>query len=580
MIASTKWLISSLLYLVLAQRPVVAKGRYNISFAQLDTCDSIDIDASSGYAYKDFFMVHTLDNNNVKLNERLHLKFYVLTSMDAHILLSVTNRPRPNDRVYEIVIGAGGNTFSAIRTSMGLRRVSTNQDPQLLSVYEPTPIEIVQTKDGDLYVYIPGFKKEPLLHFLDASALSINYISFSTFGSNSARWFYDCAFDGYRNEMEQQQRQQSDEERLLGALIYQAQNSSLPGNLSEIEFNFQMRSLSYDQSSALLRTRMQLMMHWQDERLRWQPESYGRLTSLKHPQLQIWTPQIVVLNGALDSLGVALKSFELRVYSNGNVSLIVSNWELTTWCVDTARNWPNERINCDIQLGVDQNQASIALAYDNRRKPLAPNEHVNTPSGWTFVEIAVTHVENATTFRYTPKGLLQTMSGDVAIGFTLQRNSEFYRLVFVMPLFVTEILIALSFLLRGYRRGALVLIVLLLTAWGLMYLTRHASPHYVPPLMSVYQHIMRISIYCYLLHVAIMWLECYPPRAKAPAWLLAVINCTPLRLILGLRFSDATEYCDIQEQPWRQLAKILNNGSFIAINICFIVLNVKDLCSI
>lgn len=97
------------------------------------------------------------------------------------------------------------------------------------------------------------------------------------------------------NEMEQQQRQQSDEERLLGALIYQAQNSSLPGNLSEIEFNFQMRSLSYDQSSALLRTRMQLMMHWQDERLRWQPESYGRLTSLKHPQLQIWTPQIVVL---------------------------------------------------------------------------------------------------------------------------------------------------------------------------------------------------------------------------------------------------------------------------------------------
>lgn len=142
---------------------------------------------------------------------------------------------------------------------------------------------------------------------------------------------------------------------------------------------------------------------------------------------------------------MALKSFELRVYSNGNVSLIVSNWELTTWCVDTARNWPNERINCDIQLGVDQNQASIALAYDSRRKPLAPNEHVNTPSGWTFVEIAVTHVENATTFRYTPKGLLQTMSGDVAIGFTLQRNSEFYRLVFVMPLFGNYLFIFILF---------------------------------------------------------------------------------------------------------------------------------------
>lgn len=44
------------------------------------------------------------------------------------------------------VLGAGGNTFSAIRTAMGSKRVSTNQDPYLLSVYDPTPIEIVQTK--------------------------------------------------------------------------------------------------------------------------------------------------------------------------------------------------------------------------------------------------------------------------------------------------------------------------------------------------------------------------------------------------------------------------------------------------
>lgn len=29
---------------------------------------------------------------------------------------------------------------------MGSKRVSTNQDPYLLSVYDPTPIEIVQTK--------------------------------------------------------------------------------------------------------------------------------------------------------------------------------------------------------------------------------------------------------------------------------------------------------------------------------------------------------------------------------------------------------------------------------------------------
>ncbi|XP_034475939.1 neuronal acetylcholine receptor subunit beta-4 [Drosophila innubila] len=578
MTTPTSWLISGLLLcLALSQRPVAAKSRYNISFAQLDTCDSINIDTSSGYAYKDFFMVHTLDNNNIKSNERLHLKFYVLTSMDAHILLSVTSHPRNSDRVYEIVIGAGGNTFSAIRTSMGLRRVSTNQDSNLLSIYEPTPIEIVQTKDGDLSVYIPGFKTEPLLHFLDASALNINYISFSTFGSNSARWFYDCAFDGYTNEMEQEQRKQSFSEQLLGNLIFQAQNSSLPTNLTEIKFNFQMRSLAYDQSSALLHTRMQLVLHWYDPRLHWEPESYGQIKSFVHPQLQIWLPQIIALNAALDGFGDVLRNFEVRVYSNGNITVMASNLELSTWCVDTAKNWPNELINCNIELGIEENGGRIALTYDHEQRPLAPNEHVNTPSGWTFVEIEVSHVDNTTAMRYTSEGSIQTISGDVSIGFTIQRNSNFYRHVFVMPIVACQIFIVLSFLLRGYRRGALILIVLLLTAWGLMYLTRHASPSYVPPMMSHYQHIMSISVYCYLLHIAIMWLERYPPRDKPAKCVMAMINWTPLRFILGLRFSDATEYCEIQEQPWRQLSKMLNNGSFIVINIFFIVLSVLEL---
>lgn len=44
------------------------------------------------------------------------------------------------------VIGAGRNTFSTIRTSMGRRRVATNQESNILSMLEPTPIEIIQTK--------------------------------------------------------------------------------------------------------------------------------------------------------------------------------------------------------------------------------------------------------------------------------------------------------------------------------------------------------------------------------------------------------------------------------------------------
>jgi len=72
-----------------------------VSFAQLDSCETYSV-PNTGYGYRRFYMLRELSNNNRKAGERLHLKFYVLTAMDAHILLSVTNHPRPNDRVYEI----------------------------------------------------------------------------------------------------------------------------------------------------------------------------------------------------------------------------------------------------------------------------------------------------------------------------------------------------------------------------------------------------------------------------------------------------------------------------------------------
>ncbi|KAH8320848.1 hypothetical protein KR067_011352, partial [Drosophila pandora] len=575
--------------------------RFNITFGQLDTCDSYSITAS-GYAYRDFFMVHSLDNNKARSGERLHLKFYVLTSMDAHILLSVTDRLRPTDRVYEIVIGAGGNTFSAIRTAMGMRRVSTNQDRNLLSVYEPTPIEIVQTQNAELFVYIPGFKKEPLLQFVDTSALNINYISFSSFGSNTARWFYDCSFDGFGlllihfvvlkrnpptltsildNELSPDKPEPLVEQKLLDYINLRGEKASQPGNLSSLKFHFRPLSVAYEPEKYWLHTTLNFIMHWQDDRLAWKPADYGYMESIEHRDLKIWNPQIYTLNGAdyYSSRNLVQYRAELRVYSNGNVTLYLNKMGLTNQCVDTARNWPHERITCDIQLGVigEVRMGSLSLIYDDQRSPVAPNEHVNTPSGWTFNDISVQQVVNGSQSRYSPKHTLQTMAGDVAIEFRMQRNSKFYMTVFFVPLTACQIFVILSFVLRSTRRSALILISLLLTAWALMYITRHAPPFYVPALMSDYKVLMIIATYCYVLHVALMWLELYPPRARAPNCLMTIMNSNVLRFVLGLRLADSSVYCDVQEKPWPHLAKILNNLSSIVVVITFAILDVTSI---
>eukprot|EP00099_Drosophila_melanogaster_P024032 NP_651958.2 NtR, isoform A [Drosophila melanogaster] len=551
--------------------------RFNVSFAQLDSCETYSV-PNTGYGYRRFYMLRELSNNNRKAGERLHLKFYVLTAMDAHILLSVTNHPRPNDRVYEIVIGAGGNTFSAIRNAMGMRRVATNQEPNLVSLYDPTPIEIVQNQNGELFVYIPGFKKEPLLQFIDEAPLVINYLSFSSFGSNTARWFYDCGFDGYGSEIAPIVKEETKTEKLLSHLNIQAENASMPANLSSISFHFQTRSLAYEQTSSLLQTRMHMMMHWRDSRLVWKPEDFGSLESFEHPDLRIWKPHMNVLNGALQSMGQVLQSYELMVYANGSITLYAQNLQLASWCVDSARNWPSERVTCDIELGLNgqEGQENVALIYDDQRKPIAPNEHVNTPSGWSFTQMSVVLVENDSQRRYNPKGMMQKMTGDVAIEFTLQRNRSFYMTVFYLPLIACQMFLILSFVLRSTRRSSLILIALLIAAWGLMYMTRYASPHYVPPMMTAYKVIMMTTTYCYILHICIIWLDLYPPRSKAPGWLVRVINSNVLRCILGLRFSDSTDYCDIQENPWHHMAKILNNLSSILVIITFAIVDITS----
>lgn len=146
--------------------------KYNVSLSQMETCKHYAIPATRGYVYTDFFHVRGMNNNKLAANELLHLKFYVMTARDAHILLSVTDHPRLLDRVYEIgkelcvkrpafssisgnlfnilVIGAGRNKFSTIRTSIGRRRVATDMEANILSVLDPTPIEIVQTKGEEM----------------------------------------------------------------------------------------------------------------------------------------------------------------------------------------------------------------------------------------------------------------------------------------------------------------------------------------------------------------------------------------------------------------------------------------------
>lgn len=116
---------------------------------------------------------------------------------------------------------------------------------------------------------------------MDTSALNINYISFSSFGSNTARWFYDCSFDGFGlllihfvilkrnpptltsildNELSPDKPEPLVEQKLLDYINLRGEKASQPGNLSSLKFHFRPLSVAYEPDKSWLHTTLNFIM--------------------------------------------------------------------------------------------------------------------------------------------------------------------------------------------------------------------------------------------------------------------------------------------------------------------------------
>ncbi|XP_013119601.2 uncharacterized protein LOC106096405 isoform X2 [Stomoxys calcitrans] len=561
-------LLVKLIILIFHLGVVKAETKFNITSAQMDTCRHYVIPRNQGYKYVDFFHLSAFKYTKLSENEIFHLKFYVNAARDAHILLTEIPNPSLSDNVYEIVIGAGYNNYSTIRNKMGRFSVTTNKHPKILSASQYTPIEIIQLKNSTLMVSIPGYKEQPLMTFDDPHMLYPGYLSFASYGSIPATWFYDCQFDGFEDELEEEVHPMTPIELLVKNLNEKAENGSFPADLKEVHLLLDTTFLTYQQDHSMLHTRMNVKMTWYDPRVIWDPTDHYDIGFLHYHDNVIWQPTLLKINSIEHADEYYNIEHRIKIDYNGTVTSIFENVVFSSWCPNAMKNWPNEHLLCDVIFGLDPGPlGTLDLIYDGHWA----HPKIETLSEWTLKAITVSTVDNANNMRYTDKKVLQSMVGDIAIEFEIARNSRFYKNVFSMPILTCQVLIILSFLLRGYRRGALLLVVVMVLLLGLMFLTKHAPKPYVPPIMMAYQHILRVATFCYILHICLMWLELYPPRSKPYNWLSSIVHFSPLRIALCMRLSDNDVFIGSDQQPWREVAKILNALCFVVINIIFIV---------
>lgn len=114
--------------------------------------------------------------------------------------------------------------------------------------------------DAHILVYIPGYKEEPLMNFTDASPLNINFISFTTYDNIPASWFYDCQFDGFADELEEEVRPLTPYQKLLENITAKAENASFPPTLRSVNISFDIGSIRYLHDHGFLQTRLNVAL--------------------------------------------------------------------------------------------------------------------------------------------------------------------------------------------------------------------------------------------------------------------------------------------------------------------------------
>ncbi|CAF4704426.1 unnamed protein product [Rotaria sp. Silwood1] len=107
-------------------------------------------------------------------------------------------------------------------------------------------------------------------------------------------------------------------------IFYQQQHAQ------HIPRNYSPASISQkDEKNEILVISGWLVFEWFDYNLRWKPEDYGGIQSIRLPSTRVWTPDVVLYNSASENFEGTMKT-NLVVQSNGTILFVPPGVNLTT----------------------------------------------------------------------------------------------------------------------------------------------------------------------------------------------------------------------------------------------------------
>ncbi|XP_053676123.1 neuronal acetylcholine receptor subunit alpha-3-like [Anopheles nili] len=537
-----------------------ADTTYNVSFDELHKCKQYN--AIAGYNYRNFFKLHELKHHSSDDTDLIvDLLVYVLAPRDGHILFSEQNKS--SSSALEIVLGGGGNTFSQIRFGQKGAPLKTKSSVGLLSPIDPLPVRVRVESSGQISVFAGNLTGEPFMATMmpKINVTDLNHVSFTTWGTALAKWFYDCPLpsngtsenleiDG--NELEQVY---DDNDLLRKRILSTPRWIDPPMNFTGVYIVLlRVKEIAYDQTTNMFEMTGMMRFRWNDTRYSWNRSEYN--TSVIYDECSnIWTPDfesVSLYSGAYS---------ECYIHHNGTVNAKIGEYSWISICMlPDSYKWPYDNNTCVLRLTAAGYERNVPIRLLNT---VIQFESYFERSEWSLGQMTK-HEYNITS---TPFGQLPVFDLQLA----MDRKSDIHAVSIYPPYFVGNLLISISFLANGRSRlllNSLGLIVLLQSFLSLSAIVPRSG---VP---KIY-HFLVYSLVFYslssILYVIDLWLKRTRALIRPDSWIARVINVPALRIIFAMDQRSNYNTLEYKNVRWDEVTCILNRMMMVAVMVVFAV---------
>uniref|UniRef100_A0A146LI87 Acetylcholine receptor subunit alpha-L1 n=2 Tax=Lygus hesperus TaxID=30085 RepID=A0A146LI87_LYGHE len=438
------------------------------------------------YHYTPTYRLEALDSD--KNSPGFTFRFSVQAQSDAHLKLSSTPDAQKSPVTIEIVLGAGANSFSAVRRKPKKTAVDlSNNTPLILSKTEMRSFTLIL--NGELLTVYANSSSLPILSYEDSSVVDMSYISFGAWNNVAVEWSFDC------KDAEVPESPPLDPVLRLKRTYWSRYDPFNPPVLDNstltVDVSLSLIHVNLNAKDGIFTMRGKFEVEWRDQKLQWNPEEYGNIGVLNFKHRVIWMPEFELLD-VPKSESTILEDRSVRLYHNGSAKW-TSLGNVETWCDVDVSDWPADQHECHIHIGLRSHPDTIQLKFAQ-----SPNMSTLETTGLEWEVISITSDENILI------GSNETQTQSFKLHITMKRAQTPFMLVFFIPLFVSFGVLMSSYIIAPQHKCRLALVTSCIVVLNLLLIFEDvmlpALPQGTPRIMKITSCLLVMAVLQLVFH--------------------------------------------------------------------------------